>query len=101
MRGSRLSEARRHPPGNADADAWNGVAGTEVEGGVGGQGRALSLFAQQHPQILRTCAYSPAGVVQPYHGALPQGTLQLLVGGGRSEERRVGKEGRSRWSPYH
>src|ERR1022692_4745012 len=42
MRGSRLSEARRHPPGNADADAWNGVAGTEVEGGVGGQGRALS-----------------------------------------------------------
>ena len=41
MRGSRLSEARRHPPGNADADAWNGMAGTD-EGGVGGQGRALS-----------------------------------------------------------
>src|ERR1035441_10113574 len=41
------------------------------------------LFAQQHPQILRTCAYSPAGVVQPYHGALPQGALQLLVGGRR------------------
>src|ERR1035438_9543431 len=41
------------------------------------------LFAQQHPQILRTCAYSPAGVVQPYHGALPQLTLQLLVGGRR------------------
>src|ERR1035437_1739677 len=37
------------------------------------------LFAQQHPQILRPCAYSPAGVVQPYHGALPQLTLQLLV----------------------
>src|ERR1039458_846856 len=41
------------------------------------------LFAQQHPQILRPCAYSPAGVVQPYHGALPQLTLQLLVGGRR------------------
>src|ERR1022692_1707745 len=40
------------------------------------------LFAQQDPQILRACAYSPAGVVQPYHGALPQGALQLLVGGG-------------------
>ena len=25
----------------------------------------------------------------------------LLVRGGRSEERRVGKECRSRWSPYH
>ena len=23
------------------------------------------------------------------------------IGGGRSEERRVGKECRSRWSPYH
>src|ERR1035438_1008932 len=41
MRGSRLSEARRHPPGNADACAWNVMAGTD-EGGVGGQGRALS-----------------------------------------------------------
>src|SRR5256885_7466853 len=31
--------------------------------------------------------------------------LHILFGGGsensRSEERRVGKEGRSRWSPYH
>ena len=25
----------------------------------------------------------------------------LIVGKGRSEERRVGKECRSRWSPYH
>ena len=25
----------------------------------------------------------------------------LIMSGGRSEERRVGKEGRSRWSPYH
>src|SRR2546426_3304977 len=25
----------------------------------------------------------------------------VIVGGGRSEERRVGKECRSRWSPYH
>src|SRR5256885_10883569 len=27
--------------------------------------------------------------------------VEALVVGGRSEERRVGKEGRSRWSPYH
>ena len=27
--------------------------------------------------------------------------LKELVGEGRSEERRVGKECRSRWSPYH
>src|SRR3990167_634509 len=31
-----------------------------------------------------------------------QGLLQSLdIGQARSEERRVGKEGRSRWSPYH
>src|SRR2546422_7490431 len=28
-------------------------------------------------------------------------TLNLAIGQGRSEERRVGKECRSRWSPYH
>lgn len=31
-----------YKPGNADDAAWNRVAGTEVEGGAGGQGRALS-----------------------------------------------------------
>ena len=29
------------------------------------------------------------------------GSCDILVVGGRSEERRVGKECRSRWSPYH
>ena len=27
--------------------------------------------------------------------------ISITLGGGRSEERRVGKECRSRWSPYH
>ena len=33
----------------------------------------------------------------------PQGTREIVrtVKGWRSEERRVGKECRSRWSPYH
>src|SRR5690349_24506579 len=35
-------------------------------------------------------------------GGLPRGRLTLLTGTGtRSEERRVGKECRSRWAPYH
>src|SRR5574341_1151341 len=33
--------------------------------------------------------------------ALPPGRYQLTVELARSEERRVGKECRSRWSPYH
>src|ERR1017187_4681977 len=32
-------------------------------------------------------------------GAAPIG--MIMVNNSRSEERRVGKEGRSRWSPYH
>ena len=32
---------------------------------------------------------------------VPRMLLGALVGAGRSEERRVGKECRSRWSPYH
>ena len=33
--------------------------------------------------------------------AMLDNTLEFLVMNGRSEERRVGKECRSRWSPYH
>ena len=31
----------------------------------------------------------------------PQSLLSMISGIARSEERRVGKECRSRWSPYH
>src|SRR5256884_9881944 len=34
----------------------------------------------------------------PHHSRIVSGLIQSL---GRSEERRVGKECRSRWSPYH
>src|SRR3712207_8952949 len=47
----------------------------------------------------------PSSVVMVGHGALfglvPGAALSLLGGVSRSEERRVGKECRSRWSPYH
>src|ERR1017187_3853106 len=33
--------------------------------------------------------------------AVMREAMQALGGDARSEERRVGKEGRSRWSPYH
>ena len=35
------------------------------------------------------------------HGATVENTLFEDGDGARSEERRVGKECRSRWSPYH
>ena len=42
----------------------------------------------------------PAGTEKPFHEENSKpGKLSATVG--RSEERRVGKECRSRWSPYH
>ena len=41
-------------------------------------------------------------VVGPTTAPIPEPSTLLLLGSGlRSEERRVGKECRSRWSPYH
>src|SRR5256886_5101021 len=37
----------------------------------------------------------------PFAGTLRQASVQQDLAGRRSEERRVGKECRSRWSPYH
>ena len=36
-----------------------------------------------------------------FYGISPGDTLLILGNEARSEERRVGKECRSRWSPYH
>ena len=36
-----------------------------------------------------------------YHGSFESLSMQSLIAAERSEERRVGKECRSRWSPYH
>src|SRR2546430_3320011 len=37
----------------------------------------------------------------PRSAAMHDGIGEIQQGGARSEERRVGKECRSRWSPYH
>ena len=42
-----------------------------------------------------------AKVESPYHSTIVHGYLTLSLLPHRSEERRVGKECRSRWSPYH
>ena len=41
------------------------------------------------------------GVVLAFARALGEFGATLMIAGNRSEERRVGKECRSRWSPYH
>src|SRR5256886_3946540 len=41
------------------------------------------------------------GAIQHPHALRPEGVCAHHSAADRSEERRVGKEGRSRWSPYH
>src|SRR5690625_8040040 len=50
------------------------------------------LFA---PRLLKLGRHGLIGVITEHH------RLGRIVGEHRSEERRVGKECRSRWSPYH
>src|SRR3989442_14853952 len=40
-------------------------------------------------------------VTEPWAGMVPKLQLSAFPAIGRSEERRVGEERRSRWSPYH
>src|SRR2546421_12341621 len=57
--------------------------------------RSRSLIARSRVELARLFPVAPLEVVSLGAG---QGDKDLLL---RSEERRVGKECRSRWSPYH
>ena len=60
---------------------------------VGGTGTAYQVTGQGRPVILLHGF--------PDSGRLWRNQVPTLANAGRSEERRVGKECRSRWSPYH
>src|SRR5258708_687148 len=81
---------------------WTGLPFDEAYGGMGLGIVELAVACEEMGQAL---------VPGPYLSTVPfAGTLLAAVGndaqkqkylGARSEERRVGKECRSRWSPYH
>src|SRR5256885_8158776 len=94
-----FSSRRRHT--RLQGDWSSDVCSSDLWGG-----RTVALFAHR-----RLREKPPAGGVSVYRESIPLD--ERLVGPGlrlldalgwrgvRSEERRVGKEGRSRWSPYH
>src|SRR2546426_12499914 len=67
-----------------------GSGSEKVEGLLDFQDQDVGHRAQDGPALLPGNAGDVLAVLQPL------GILET-----RSEERRVGKEGRSRWSPYH
>ena len=59
----------------------------------------IAVGARRHGEGLPDAAARAAGAAVLY--ALAAGAVVSALGLVRSEERRVGKECRSRWSPYH
>ena len=74
--------------------------------GAGAQQAAAAPAVPVGPKVLVAKKALPVGTIidpdsfafQPWPKELMQGAYYI---DGRSEERRVGKECRSRWSPYH
>src|SRR3989454_2079856 len=61
------------------------------------QGRAGVFVSLKKRGELRGCI----GTIEPSHENLALEIIENAISAARSEERRVGKECRSRWSPYH
>ena len=60
----------------------------------------LTLKDSSYPDNLRSI-FAPPPVLYVKGELRESDTISIAVVGSRSEERRVGKECRSRWSPYH
>src|SRR3712207_9431851 len=70
--------------------------------GVSGVRRcAFPLWGIRSGETSRTPSMAPPFASAPYIRASARAVKWPLADGSRSEERRVGKERRSRWSPYH
>ena len=62
---------------------------------------AMSMLAKDGRLVYSTCTWAPEENEDIVAWLLEEFPLELIDIRSRSEERRVGKECRSRWSPYH
>ena len=64
---------------------------------------SAGVARKQYPPNIRIIRVMCSGRIDPMFvlKAFKEGADGVIISGCRSEERRVGKECRSRWSPYH
>ena len=71
-----------------------------VDIGAGGEHPSLSEHSIRYIALYINTAEIARVYLHPVY-SFPKVTFTIALDEGRSEERRVGKECRSRWSPYH
>src|ERR1044072_2004430 len=107
MLDARLGELPAHQARDGAADDPRGCREQQIEGG---DGVVTGLHEPAHEEaglvvgvvmrLVPVLGLEMGGVCNGV-GHVPVCRLIWSRSGWRSEERRVGKEGRSRWSPYH
>src|SRR3712207_9359431 len=93
--GSRLSRLQGAPGSASSLGVPRRLPGDQPFGGGRNRGAARLACGETAQESPREVPLDDRGPTD-----LP-GTREESSPGGRSEERRVGKECRSRWSPYH
>src|SRR3989441_4367706 len=100
-----VSPAGSHKPNTAVAQAYynkaENVTRLATETGAGQWGSALSLAWQMFGLQCKVYMVKVSYQQKPYRRIMMETWGAQVVASPRSEERRVGKECRSRWSPYH
>ena len=78
------------------------LKGSEVKSLRDGKGSIADSYAvDNNGELYLINSHIPLYRQSSYNNHDPKGDRKLLLNKKRSEERRVGKECRSRWSPYH
>src|ERR1035441_9746485 len=91
---------------SAGSKLYPGIARTPNTAGAAGPGAPMVISSHPAPYTRKVSVYVPKqyvpGTAAPFIvGADGSDRALFTALGHRSEERRVGKECRSRWSPYH
>src|SRR5256885_11918627 len=92
-----FSSRRRHT--RLQGDWSSDVCSSDLRGAIGAD-QACAVQRKDHGQLLQRHVVDQLVVAALQEGGV-DGNHGLEAFAGRSEERRVGKECRSRWSPYH